>query len=233
MKIDATTSQEELLKLSEAVLKRDFLRSTPLNLRFFLRYVVLFLLFPGMVFGFRVGLGITIAFCALLVGILLWGGEAASAVAIYSWLGAGLLVLVCVSYGVLRKAWLERQQRRLFRPAQQGLRHAKIQPERCPLRWHAAGAEGFSAASLVLRVPARGVYAVLLTLREYSGAKIVTGGKTGTAVVHAEGGKGSDFHALTLYRLEAGCHELTWAVPMTGRQCPQAEVSLLNMPPAA
>ena len=58
MKIDAHTTQEQLLKLSEQVLRRDLLQSTPLNLRFFLRYLILFLLFPGMVFGFKVGEGV-------------------------------------------------------------------------------------------------------------------------------------------------------------------------------
>ena len=91
VKIDAHTTQEQLLKLSEQVLRRDLLQSTPLNLRFFLRYLILFLLFPGMVFGFKWGLAVTLGFCALLVGILFWGSEAASALAIYSWLGCGLL----------------------------------------------------------------------------------------------------------------------------------------------
>ena len=227
MKIDAHTTQEQLLKLSEQVLRRDLLQSTPLNLRFFLRYLILFLLFPGMVFGFKVGMGITLAFCGALVAILFWGSEAASAMAIYSWLSAGLLVLFFVTIGVIRKAWKEREVRRQYRPATPGLHHAQRKPQNYALRWHKSNTEGFLATHLVLNAPQRGVYAVLLTLKNYEGAQLVTQGRQGTAVVHAGGGKGADFHALVLYRLEAGLHELVWAIP--GNAAPHTtEVSLLN-----
>ena len=81
----------------------------------------------------------------------------------------------------------------------------------------------------MLQVPQRGIYAVLLTLRDYAGSQLVTQGKQGTSLVYAGGGKGADFNALALYRLEPGLHELVWAVP-AGSPAPQAEVSLLNPP---
>ena len=227
VKIDSHTTQEQLLKLSEQVLRRDLLQSTPLNLRFFLRYLILFLLFPGMVFGFKVGMGITLAFCAALVGILFWGSEAASAMAIYSWLGAGLLVLLFVTIGVIRKAWKEREVRRGYRDATPGLHHARRNPQKHALRWRKSNTDGFLATHLVLNAPQRGVYAVLLTLKNYQGAQLITQGRQGTTVVHAGGGKGQDFNALVLYRLEAGVHELVWAIP--GETVPQVtEVSQLN-----
>ncbi|MBR3903911.1 MAG: hypothetical protein IKJ29_09665 [Akkermansia sp.] len=226
MKIDAHTTQAQLLKLSEQVLRRDLLQSTPLNIRFFLRYLILFLLFPGMVFGYKVGMGITLAFCAALVGILFWGSEAASALAIYSWLSCGLLVLLFVTIGVVRKAWQERELRRSYRPATPGLHHAQRAPQKYPLRWHKSNTEGFLAAHLVLQAPQRGIYAVLVTLKNYQGAQLITQGRQGTSLVHAGGGKGEDFNALVLYRLEAGVHELIWAIP--NGNAPEAKVSLLN-----
>ena len=226
VKIDATTTQEQLLKLSEQVLRRDLLQSTPLNLKFFLRYLILFLLFPGMVFGFKAGLGITLCFCAALVGVLFWGSEAASALAIYSWLGCGLLVLLFVTIGVVRKAWQERALRRRFRPATPGLHHAQRAPQNYPLRWHKSNTEGFLASHLVLQAPQRGVYAVLITLKNYEGSQLVTQGRQGTSLVYAGGGKGADFNALVLYRLDPGLHELIWAIP-TGN-APDAKVTLLN-----
>ena len=227
VKIDAHTTQAQLLKLSEQVLRRDMLQSTPLNLRFFLRYLILFLLFPGMVFGFKAGMGITLAFCGALVGILFWGSEAASAMAIYSWLCAGMLVLLFVTIGVIRKAWQERELRRSYRPATPGLHHAQRQPQKHPLRWRKSNTEGYMATSVVLQVPQRGIYAVLLTLKHYEGSQLITQGKQGTALVYAGGGKGQDFNALALYRLEPGLHELVWAIP--GTAAPQAtEVSMLN-----
>ena len=213
MKIDAHTTQEQLLKLSEQVLRRDLLQSTPLNLRFFLRYLILFLLFPGMVFGFKAGMGITLAFCGALVGILFWGSEAASAMAIYSWLSCGLLVLFFVTLGVIRKAWKEREVRRAYRAATPGLHHAQRTPQNYALRWRKSNTEGFLATHLVLNAPQRGVYAMLVTLKNYEGTQLVTQGRQGTTVVHAGGGKGQDFNALVLYRLEAGLHELIWAIP--------------------
>ena len=227
MKIDAHTTQEQLLKLSEQVLRRDLLQSTPLNLRFFLRYLILFILFPGMVFGFKAGMGITLAFCAVLVGILFWGSEAASALAIYSWLSAGLLVLFLVTIGVIRKAWRERELRRRYRPATPGLRHAQRSPKNYALRWRKSDTEGYLSTSLVLQVPQRGIYAVLLTLKQYEGAQLITQGRQGTSLVHAGGGKGQDFNALALYRLEPGLHELVWAIPAAAG-APETAVSLLN-----
>ena len=227
MKIDSHATQDQLLKLSEQVLRRDLLQSTPLNLRFFLRYLILFLLFPGMVFGFKVGMGITLAFCAALVGILFWGSEAASAMAVYSWLGTGLLVLLFVTIGVIRKAWKEREVRRGYRAATPGLHHAQRKPQKHALRWRKSNTDGFLATHLVLNAPQCGVYAVLLTLKNYQGAQLITQGRQGTTVVHAGGGRGQDFNALVLYRLEAGLHELVWAIP--GEAVPQVtEVSQLN-----
>ncbi len=226
MKIDAHTTQEQLLKLSEQVLRRDLLQSTPLNIRFFLRYLILFLLFPGMVFGYKVGMGITLAFCAALVGILFWGSEAASALAIYSWLSCGFLVQLFVTIGVVRKAWRERELRRSYRPATPGRHHAQRYPQKYPLRWRKSNTEGFVAAHLILQAPQRGIYAVLVTLKNYQGSQLVTQGRQGTSLVHAGGGKGRDFNALVLYRLEPGLHELIWAIPEG--QSPVAEVSVLN-----
>ena len=227
MKIDVHTTQPQLLRLSEQVLRRDMLQSTPLNLRFFLRYLILFLLFPGMVFGFKAGMAITLAFCAALVGILFWGSEAASALAVYSWLSAGLLVLLFVTIGVIRKAWQEREVRRSYRPATPGLHHARRAPQNLSLRWHKSNTEGFQATHLVLNAPQRGIYAVLLKLKDYEGTQLVTQGRQGTTVVHAGGGKGKDFHALVLYRLEPGLHELIWAVP-TNSVPGATEVTQLN-----
>lgn len=215
------------MKLSERVLRRDLLQSTPLNIRFFLRYLILFLLFPGMVFGYKVGMGITLAFCAALVGILFWGSEAASALAIYSWLSCGFLVQIFVTIGVIRKAWYDREIRRSYRPATPGLHHAQRYPQNYSLRWRKSNTEGFLSTSLVLDAPQRGIYTVLLTLKNYEGSQLITQGKQGTTLVHAGGGKGQNFNALALYRLEPGRHELVWAIP-SNSSAPETEVSVLN-----
>ena len=125
-----------------------------------------------------------------LVGILFWGSEASSALAIYSWLSCGLLVLLFVTIGVIRKAWRERELRRQYRPATPGLHHAQRKPQNHALRWRKSNTEGYMATSLVLQVPQRGVYAILLTIKDFEGAQLITQGKQGTALVYAGGGKG-------------------------------------------
>ncbi|MBR1981648.1 MAG: hypothetical protein IKA23_02740, partial [Akkermansia sp.] len=138
----------------------------------------------------------------------------------------GFLVQLFVTIGVVRKAWRERELRRSYRPATPGLHHAQRNPQKYPLRWRKSNTEGFLAAHLILQAPRRGIYAVLVTLKNYQGAQLVTQGRQGTSLVHAGGGKGKDFNALVLYRLEPGLHELIWAIPEG--QSPVAEVSVLN-----
>lgn len=229
MKIDAQTPQADVMKLSEAVLRRELLKSTPLNLRQFLRYLVLFLLFPGMVFGFRAGMVITLCFCALLGGVLVCGTPAAATVSIYSWLALGIGVLVFVQVGVVRKTLAENARRRLYRPAQKGLKHAQAAPQQLALSWQPhAKQKDFLVASLVFRAPKKGIYAFLLSVEHYDGRRIITGGVTGTTIVHAQGRTGQQLQSLTLYRLEAGVHELSWAVPEAAKGAPRATISLLN-----
>lgn len=229
MKIDAQTTQTELEKLRESVLRRELLKSTPLNLRQFLRYLVLFLLFPGMVFGFRVGMAVTLFFCVLLGGVLVCGSPAAATVSIYSWLALGIGVLLFVQVGVIRKTVQENRRRRQCRPAGKGLKHPQNKPSDDTLRWTTyTKKEGFLVSSFVFRAPRRGLYAFLLTVKDYDGRRILTGGVTGTVIVHAQAVPGAELQSLTLYHLEKGLHELTWAVPQAAQGAPKATLTLLN-----
>lgn len=228
MKIDTQTTQAELEALARAVLRRELLRATPLNLRVFLRHLVLFLLFPGMVFGFRAGMLLTVIYCALLAAVLVLGSPAAGTIAIYTWLALGIGVLAFVQIGVLRKALRDHHRRQGTRAAQRGLHHCLTQPADYPLRWHPHGKKDFLVARLNLQAPKTGLYALLLSIEAYDGRRIITGGVTGTVIVHAQGKPGAQLQSLTLYRLEAGCHELSWAVPGAAQGAPQARLSLLN-----
>lgn len=229
MKIDAHTTQADVLKLSEAVLRRELLRHTPLNLRHFLRYLILFLLFPGMVFGFRVGLLITLLFCAWLGGLLVLSPDSAAAsISIGAWFALGLAVLAVVQAQVLRKGLAECRRRRAYREAQQGLKHPQQSPKHFSLSWNRSPKEkDFLVSSLVFRAPKKGIYAFLLRVQQYDGRRIITGGVTGTSIVHAQGKPGHELQSLTLYRLEPGNHELTWAIPAAGGT-PRADITLLN-----
>ncbi|MBE6409973.1 MAG: hypothetical protein E7034_05190 [Akkermansiaceae bacterium] len=226
MKIDTETSQTDLQRLYDMTLRREFLRCTPLNLKVFLRYAVLFLLFPGMLLGFKAGILVTIAFCGILTGILIFGGETVSTIAICVWLALGLLALARVNWGVIRRARDERRRRAAYRPATPGLKHARSAPQKTVLKWH-PGERGKLVARLTVSAREKGVCAMLLSFRDYDGRRIMTGGVEGTCIVQSNGQPGQDFHALILYRLEAGNHELSWAMP--GDKGPlQAEISQIN-----
>lgn len=226
MTITKDTPQAELLQLSDTVIKREFLKSTPLNLGKFLRYVLLYLLFPGMVFGFASGMVLTIVFCLALGGILLWGDEADASVAIYSWFAAGLVVVVLVNIIVIRAGWTECKRRAAFRPAKAGLKHPLASPANYAPRWHEK--DGFHIASIVLNAPKRGIYAIFITIPDYDGRRLITGGKVGTCTVQAEGKPGETFQALVLYRLEQGHHELSWATPAQFKPAPNLSLTQLN-----
>lgn len=227
MKIDADTSQENLQRIYNMTLRREFLKCTPLNLKVFLRYAVLFLLFPGMILGFKIGILVTIAFCGVLTGVLIFGGETASTIAICVWLALGVLVLIRVNWGVIRRARSERDRRALVRASVSGVKHARTAPQKLQLRWH-AGDKGKLVASLPLKAPKEGVYAMLLSFRNYDGRRIMTAGVEGTCIVQTAGAPGQDFHALILYRLAAGSHELAWMMP-GDKGALEAEVSQLNL----
>lgn len=228
MKIDTETGQGELERLYSGAIRREVLKSSPLNLRMFLRYALLFMLFPGMVMGYKVGMLMTLLFCGVLVGILMMGTEGAATLAMWIWLGLGMGVVLWVHAGVLMKAVRDGRRRKQFRVAQVGLKHAVRQPERYHLKWHSLGTDHL-VAQMVLQAPKRGVYAVLLHIDGYDGRRITTGGVEGTCVVTSHGAVGKVFDALILYRLEAGLHELKWAVPDGRSKHPQAEVTQLNV----
>lgn len=226
VKIDEHSTQGELARLRYQVTRRDFLMSTPLNIKSFLRYAVLFLLFPGMVFGFRRGMLGTACFSLLLIVLLLLGQDAAARAAISVWLAVGLAVLLYINLYVMLRARRTRESRRRMRPAQPGLKHVVLKPDHAPLSWRRTGKE--QVATLVLQAPQDGIYALLLSLNPWSGARVVVEGTVGTCVVHATGNKGGAFHVLTLYSLAAGRHELSWR--MAGEAAGQAELTQLNRP---
>ncbi len=229
MKIDEKTPQDMLQKLYEGVLRQEFLRSTPLNLRQFLGFLVLFLLFPAMVFGFWAGIGVTGGFCIVLFALLYlqhadWGMLLAG-----GWCAVGLLALAYVTRGVLRHGRELREKRRRVRSAEPGAAKGELCPIRKILNWHKGKDARVWKASFSLEAPAEGIYAFLLSLDSYSGARFGTDGTEGCCTVQANGQKGGRFDALLLYKLAAGRHLLEWrmAVSPSGEK-PTATLTQLN-----
>lgn len=232
MKIDRSTSQAELGQLYAAVVRREFLRNTPLNIKTFLRYTLLFALFPGMRLGYRWGMLITAAFSVLLMVLLLCGAEQWAVWAVLAWLVAGVIVLATVSVQVVRAAAHTRKARMEILPAEADLPPGRICPELLTLTWRRdKQSELRHTASVVLEIPKDGIYAFILNMdKGQRDSRIVTHGRRGTCVVYAQGGgkSGEPFQALILYRLAAGRHELRWSVDSPRGDKPRATLTQMN-----
>lgn len=230
MKIDCNTSQAELEKLYAAIVRQEFLRGTPLNLRQFLRYTLLFMLFPGMIFGFWVGLGITGAFCAALLALLLTDNASWGVAATCSWICLGLIPAAFITWDTLRRAKKTRDLRMQMREPQRSLSPKACVPDRTPLKWRKKRSRhGHSiTSSLIVNAPADGLYAFFLSVDNYSGARLTTDGPAGVCTAESSGKPGETFNALLIYRLKQGQHQLSWTMRAPNQGCPQAVISQLN-----
>ncbi|MBR5888356.1 MAG: hypothetical protein IKZ07_09135 [Akkermansia sp.] len=229
MEINKNTSQADLQRLYTAVVKREFLKGTPLNLKAFLRYAVLFILFPGMIFGFYVGLAITAAFCGVLLTLVLTDNMHWGMTATLSWLGLGLIPTVFVTIDTWRRAARTRAQRMMERSPLPGAKATKaVSTDRTQLKWRPKKSNGntIRIADATVKADTDGVYAFLLTIENYSGTRLLTDGPAGMCLVQSSGKKGETLQALLLYRLKAGTHEICWS--LQADESPQTYLSRLN-----
>lgn len=229
MRIDKNTPQAELEKLYAAVVKREFLKGTPLNFKAFLRYAVLFALFPGMVFGFYVGLAVTACFCAVLLALVLTDNMQWGMTATLSWLALGLIPTTFVTIDTWRRAARTRALRRITREPLPGSHAARAATQdHILLKWRPKKSNGntIRLAQTTVHAPTEGIYAYLLRIDNYSGARLVTDGPAGMCLVQYEGKKGEPLQALLLYRLKAGNHELCWS--LQADETPATTLSRLN-----
>lgn len=227
MKIDQNTPQADLQRLYEAVVKREFLKGTPLNLRAFLRYAVLFILFPGMIFGFYVGLAVTAAFCGILLTLVLTDNMQWGMTATLSWLALGLIPTVFITIDTWRRAARTRALRMMERESLPGSHTAKATAQQ-QLKWRPKKSDGnyICIANATVKVEEDGIYAFLLSIKNYSGTRLITDGPAGMCLVQSEGKKGEDLQALLLYRLKAGVHELQWS--LQADEAPHTTLTRLN-----
>lgn len=228
MKIDSHTTQKELEKVVDAGLRRDILRSTPLNLKQFIPFSVLFLLFPGMILGWRWGGIITAVFAAFLTGCLMWDADALALNAVRMWFFWGCATIAIVSFQVVRGALVLAWRRRLPQMPKAGLPKGVESPRDVPLRWRketVAGEECY-VSRFVLEAPVAGFYAFLRTVDDYDG---VLRYSPNTAFEHMEGKTGLRVNDLVIYRLAPGRHELIWTTAKAEGEPPKATLTQLNV----
>ena len=229
MEINKNTPQADMQRLYAAVVKREFLKGTPLNIKVFLRYAILFILFPGMIFGFYVGLAITAAFCGVLLTLVLTDNMQWGMTATLSWLALGLIPTIFVTIDTWRRAARTRAQRMIERAPLPGAHTAKaMTTAHTQLKWRPKKVNGntIRIAAATVRAEQDGVYAYLLTIKNYSGSRLLTDGPAGMCLVQSTGKKGEELQALLLYRLKAGTHEICWS--LQADESPHATLSRLN-----
>lgn len=226
MQINTQTSQQELDKLYRAVTRRELLQSTPLNIKMFMRYAVLFVLFPGMIGGFRVGVGATLVFCLVLVSLLSMGMTAESTLAVRVWLGAGVCVLAWVSLSTVRAALKVYHTRNSVRSAENPPA-SQPSPREITLRWRKSeDGEGWLAESR-FSAPHPGIYALMLRVQDMGRRRLLTSGRRGVCCVQSSTEDGG-LQALLLYRLEKGEHCLRWTLIPRRGAAPASQLGLLN-----
>lgn len=230
MKLDECTSQEALGKLYEAVLRVEYRRSTPLNIRQFLGFTVMFLLFPAMVLGFWPGMIATGVFCVLLFGSVFMDCTDWSVIMTVVWLLMGVSALIYITSGVMKHGSLIRSKRRTMRTAEPGNATGVLMPKHHPLNWHKNGKDApIWKASISLEAPADGIYAFLVEFPYYTGARFGTDGINGCCTVQTAGTKGGPFQALLFYKLAKGRHNLEWRLAVTeGEEKPKALITQIN-----
>lgn len=229
MKIDQNTPQADLLKLYTSVVKREFLKGTPLNIKAFLRYAILFILFPGMVFGFYVGLAVTAAFCGVLLTLVLTDNTQWGMVTTLSWLVLGLIPTTFITIDTWRRAARTRDQRMMERAPLPSAHTAKpTEAVQTTLKWRPKKSHGSTIriADTTVTADTDGIYAFLLCISDYSGARLVTDGPAGMCLVQSKAKKGEELQALLLYRLKAGVHEIYWS--LQADEAPHTTLTRLN-----
>ena len=231
MKLDNTTTQAELQKLYATIVRREFLKGTPLNIKPFLRYTLLFLLFPGMILGFWVGFAITAAFCVLLITLLALNYVSVALVAALSWFSLGLLPISYVTLQTYRKAARTRKLRLLQREPL-GANPAKAcVPQNMPLKWQNLRRKNntVKVAKITINAPQSGIYVMLLTMPDYNGARLLSDGPAGMCIMQKNAKKGGELSALLLYNLKEGAHEISWSITSADdRPAPQSYITQIN-----
>ena len=233
MQINSQTPQDALERLYRAVTRRELLKDSPLNLRRTLRFALLFLMFPGMICGFWVGLGLTLVFCVALLCLLGTEHTPEAVLATQVWLVCGCGVFVYYCGRAVYTALAMRRRREQMRPAEPaGDAEALPCGEPQKVRWcrhtRADGTSGW-VAELRFHAPAAGIHAFLISLQEAGRHRFLTVGQQGMCTVHSVM-NGGNMQALLLYKLAAGQHTLRWMLEPPSGAKPATEITLLCRP---
>lgn len=231
MQLDHNTTQADLQKLYHLIVRKEFLKGTPLNLKAFLRYTLLFLLFPGMIFGYWVGFGITAGFCLMITIMLSFDQVSLALASVFTWFSLGLLPVCYVTWKTYSRAARTRSLRLMQRDPLGANPDKAISPHNTRLKWHNLRRKHniMQTASIVINAPQDGVYVLLLTIPAYNGGRLLTDGPAGMCIMQKQVQKGKELNALQLYNLKKGAHEICWSFSvMEDTPAPETFITQIN-----
>ena len=230
MKLDSQTTRVELERLFMKLTLAEFLGNTPLNLRMFARYAVLFVLFPSMVLGFRAGLWIMLAFCAGMLTAMLAGQNEWAYAAVKIWLLVGVVVFIGVVTSTLLSAMKRLRESRSARQADRPI-SSSSSPTPCGellMPWR-RDRDAYTA-QISLCADHAGIYALLIELQDCGRGHLMAEGMRGLCCPRRSGGE-DNLKLLALLKLETGEHSLRWRfVGDDSPRCPRGTAILLCRP---
>lgn len=230
MRIDANTSQQELERLFAAVMRRDFLLETPLNFKRSFREAVLYILFPCVRLGFRLGLCVLAAFAMSLVALLACGQQEPAEATTKLWLLCGVCVwgyVTILRFFVACRRWRRGMMTRPPDNAQPVYSPTAVTNQLPLARMHERGALPEIYTDLYVAEP--GGIAALLVEIHGNGYALKLSDERGVCRVHSHC-DGGVFRTFLLIRLSAGGHVLKWLYGEEEADISTMRVQLLCVP---
>ncbi len=232
MNIDSNTTQEQLIHLTEAAMKRRLTRALPFN-KEGIRGMLLFILFPAMVLGFRVGLLFTAAVAGVMAAFLLFGREGVATVMVQYYLILGGVVSVAIAVMVFLKEKKRIKELRSYAKPDSalGLRVGYATPVHHSMKLKAQNDASY-LASFDLSLDNKGVYAFLIELSNYGWATKVVTSKGQEACLFSWGEGQKPSQAICLFRLAAGVHRLQMRISQqkksADKKMPVVKITQIN-----
>ncbi len=227
--ISSDTPQVQLCKLTQATTRAHILSALPVTGRG-LRTILLFILFPGMLFGFWVGLALTAAVTVAMMAALAMDDPSLSILLARGYFVWGCVTAVGIATSVMIGAIREAKRRREYlEPIRQGEQdEILIYPQQKNMR--ITSQETSFLADVEFEAPSEGVYAFIIELQncDWAGAPFIQENRHACMLEWRK--KERPESLFFAYRLKAGVHQLSMKLGVvkssTGR--PKARLTQIN-----
>ncbi len=229
MNISTDTPQVQLCKLTQATTRAHILSALPIT-GHGLRTTLLFILFPGMLFGFWTGLVLTALVTIAMMTALALDDPNLSVLLARGYFIWGCVTALGVAGSVMLGAIREAKRRREYLPATREGKHDEllIFPQQKPLR--VSSQETHFLAEVEIEAPSEGVYAFIMELQncDWAGAPLLLDDRHPCMLEWRK--KERPESLFFAYRLQAGVHQLSIKLGVvkssTGR--PKARLTQIN-----